>query len=52
MGDSDQVGITEAIGLGVLGALALLVDKDLACLDRSQEENLDTFPNPNAGAVC
>jgi hypothetical protein len=51
-GASDQVGITENISLGVLGALALLIEKDFACLDRSEEENQDTFPNPNAGAVC
>ena len=51
-GASEQVGITEDISLGVLGALALLIEKDFACLDRSDDENQDTFPNPNAGAVC
>jgi hypothetical protein len=51
-GASDQVGITEDISLGLLGALTLLVEKDFACLDRREEENQDTFPNPNAGAVC
>jgi hypothetical protein len=51
-GVSDQVGIAENIGLGGLGALALLIEKDFACLDRSEEDNEDTFPNPNAGAVC
>ena len=51
-GISDQVGIAEDISLGVLGALALLVEKDFACLDRSEGENRDTFPNPNAGSAC
>jgi hypothetical protein len=51
-GGTDQVGITEDIGLGELGALALLIEKDFACLDRSDEDNEDTFANPNAGAQC
>ena len=51
-GTTDQVGIAEDIGLGNLGSLAILIEKDFACLDRSQTDNEDTFPNPNAGAVC
>jgi hypothetical protein len=51
-GVTDQVGIVENIGLGNLGSLGLLIEKDFACLDRSEEDNEDTFPNPNAGAVC
>ncbi len=49
---TDQVGIAEDIDLGNLGSLALLIEKDFACLDRSDEDNLDTFLNPNAGATC
>jgi hypothetical protein len=49
---TDQVGIAEDIRLGDLGTLALLIEKDFACLDRSEEDNVDTFPNPNAGATC
>src|SRR6266852_172496 len=49
-GVTDQVGIAEDISLGNLGSLALLIEKDFACLDRREEENEDTFPNPNAGA--
>jgi hypothetical protein len=48
-GGSDLVGIAEDISLG---ELALLVEKDFACLDRSDEDNQDTFANPNAGAQC
>ena len=51
-GTTDQVGIVEDISLGNLGSLALLIEKDFACLDRSDEDNEDTFPNPNAGTSC
>jgi|ERR1700722_3694859 hypothetical protein len=49
---SDIVGISERIGLGTFGTLELLIEKDFACLDRSDEHNQDTFANPHAGAVC
>jgi hypothetical protein len=51
-GVTDQVGIAEDIGLGNLGSLALLIEKDFACLDGSEENNQDTFANPNAGTKC
>ena len=51
-GTSDQVGIAENISLGNLGSLGLLIEKDFACLDGSDEDNEDTYPNPNAGAPC
>jgi hypothetical protein len=51
-GPSDQVGIAESISLGEFGSLALLMEKDFACLDRSEEDNKDTFANPNAGEQC
>ncbi len=34
------------------GELALAIEKDFACLDKSDAENADTFPNPNQGTVC
>lgn len=34
------------------GILELSVEKDFACLDKSDAENVDTFPNPHPGAVC
>jgi NOL1/NOP2/fmu family ribosome biogenesis protein len=34
------------------GRLEIAVEKDWACLDKSDRENADTFPNPNAGARC
>jgi hypothetical protein len=50
--NSDQVGIYAIANLGSHGSLELIIEKDFACLDRSDEDNLDTFPNPLAGAVC
>jgi len=49
---TDQVGIAEEISLGSLGSLALLIEKDFACLDRSEEDNHDNFPNPKIEATC
>jgi len=51
-GSSDKVGIAENISLGELGSLALLIEKDFACLDRSDEDNKDTFANPSPGEQC
>jgi hypothetical protein len=51
-GVTDQVGIEENLALGHFGSLVVLIEKDFACLDRSEEDNEDTFPNPNASAVC
>jgi hypothetical protein len=49
---TDQVGIVESISLGTRGSLDLVIEKDFACLDRSNEDNQDTFANPKAGAAC
>ena len=49
---SDQVGIVESLSVGSFGSLDLLIEKDFACLDRSDEDNEDTFANPNAGTTC
>ena len=49
---TDQVGIVENISLGSQGSLDVIVEKDFACLDRSDEDNQDTFANPHAEAIC
>jgi hypothetical protein len=49
---TDQVGIVERIRLGAVGSLDLLIEKDFACLDGSDEDNQDTFVNPHTGAAC
>lgn len=46
--ESEQVGIDGAVDLGARGILSILVEKDFACIDRSDQENADTFPNPAA----
>jgi hypothetical protein len=51
-GVTDEVGIAANISLGELGSLALLIEKDFACLDRSDEDNQDTFPNPRVSLQC
>jgi hypothetical protein len=48
---SGLVGIYATVDLGPVGSLDLIVEKDFACLDLSDADNLDTFPNPNAG-IC
>lgn len=47
-----EVGVYTSVEIGSAGSLEVIVEKDFACLDRSDEENSDTFANPHAGAVC
>jgi len=49
---SDQVGIEAAQALGEQGELHVLIEKDFACLNGPEEQNIDTFPNPLAGTKC
>ena len=49
---SDDVGVYADVPLGDELGLSVAIEKDLACLDRSDAENEDTFPNPNLAAVC
>jgi hypothetical protein len=51
-GVSDKIAIAEEISLGDLETLALPIEKDFACLNRSNKDKEYTFPNPNAGAKC
>ena len=48
---SDQVGIYSTVDLGLCGTLDLVVEKDFACLDLSDADNIDSFPNPNANTA-
>lgn len=45
-GNREQVGIYDAVPV-FGGSLTILIEKDFACLDRSDAENADTYPNPN-----
>lgn len=50
--ESERVGIEGHVDLGARGKLSILIEKDFACIDRSDEENADTFPNPLAALAC
>jgi hypothetical protein len=49
---SEQVGICARLDFGGNRTLEVIVEKDFACLDLSDAENVDTFPNPNTSARC
>jgi hypothetical protein len=49
--DGGEVGIYAEVPNGN-GTLEISVEKDWACLDGSETENADTFPNPQQGATC
>jgi hypothetical protein len=51
-GAEDEVGVYTTLDMGPAGSLEVVVEKDFACLDRSDEDNSDTFANPFAGATC
>jgi hypothetical protein len=51
-GRESEVGVYAAVDIGPAGSLEITIEKDFACLDRSDEENGDTFDNPHAGATC
>jgi hypothetical protein len=48
---SNDVGIYGDAETGE-GTLALLVEKDFACLDGNDPQDADAFPNPSAGVAC
>ncbi len=49
---SDEVGMEAVQATGGDNPLRLLIEKDFACLNGSEEQNVDTFPNPLAGTRC
>ena len=48
----NDVGIEAILPLGEQGRLQVLIEKDFACLNGPEEQNVDTFPNPLAGTKC
>jgi hypothetical protein len=46
---SDQIGIESEQLVEHQTTLRILIEKDFACIDASDEQNADTFPNPLAG---
>lgn len=51
-GHESEVGIYATIPVSAGLYLDVMIEKDFACLDRSDAENADTFANPKAGAIC
>ena len=49
---SEQVGIYASTDVGTGTPLDLIIEKDFACLDLSDAENIDTFPHPEPAAKC
>jgi hypothetical protein len=47
-----EVGVYTLVDIAPEGLLELIVEKDFACLDRSDADNKDTFANPLMGLVC
>jgi hypothetical protein len=48
----NEVGVYTTLDIGAAGSLEVAVEKDFACLDRTDEDNSDTFANPLTGATC
>jgi len=51
-GAESEVGVYSTLDIGEAGSLAVIVEKDFACLDRSDDDNSDAFANPQAAACC
>jgi hypothetical protein len=47
----DDIGIEAMLPAGDK-QLQVLIEKDFACLNGPEEQNIDTFPNPLAGTKC
>lgn len=50
--DESEVGIYPSVSTASDRLLEFTIEKDFACLDRSEEENSDTFANPHSVVVC
>lgn len=48
----DDVGMEAVFAVKDQGKLQVLIEKDFACLNGTEEQNADTFPNPLAGTKC
>ena len=48
----NEVGVYTSVDIGAAEPLEVIVEKDFACLDRSDEDNVDTFENPHVGTAC
>ncbi len=48
----DDISIEARLSVGGGRELHVLVEKDFACLNGTEEQNRDTFPNPLEGSKC
>jgi len=48
----EQVGIYATLPVDASTDLEVAIEKDFACLDRTENENADAFPHPLVGATC
>jgi len=48
----DEIGIEAIVPLENEKQLQVLIEKDFACLNGPEDQNVDTFPNPLAGTKC
>jgi hypothetical protein len=49
---SKEIGIEATQVSGGHAPLQILIEKDFACLNGTDAQNVDTFPNPLAGTSC
>jgi hypothetical protein len=49
--EASEAGIYTAVDIGAEGLLEVIIEKDFACIDRSDEDNKDSCENPNVSAV-
>jgi|KBSMisStandDraft_5_1062788.scaffolds.fasta_scaffold118683_3 hypothetical protein len=47
-----EVGMDGTQEVGEKACLHVFIEKDFACLDGTDEQNIDTFPHPLAGTKC
>jgi hypothetical protein len=49
---NDVISLMHTVDNGAPGGLKLLVEKDFVCLDHTDEDQSDNYPNPNRGKAC
>jgi hypothetical protein len=49
---TNQIAIEGEQAIDNNTSLRILIEKDFACLDGTEQQNADTFPNPLAGQKC
>jgi hypothetical protein len=49
---TNQIGIEAEQAVDNKTSLRILIEKDFACIDGTEEQNADTFANPLAGQKC